>query len=463
MSGRFAFTLNGEPVEVTGVDPNTTLLHFLRGTGRTGTKEACAEGECGACAVTFVVDGGGGRSRYQTVNSCLVLLPEVAGCEVWTVEGLRGRAAGELHAVQQAMVEHGGSQCGYCTPGFVMALFARHYARPRPDARSAIAGNLCRCTGYRAILAAAESVSAVDGDDPHSGRLAEPAPRATAVRYEAGGASYARPATLAEALAARAAHPDATVLAGGTDLVVERNQDGRRRERWLSLGAIAELSAIAERGGEFVIGAGATWEAIEARLGSQVPLLAQLIPLFASPLIRARATIGGNLCTASPVGDAAPVLLALDAVLDVASMRGRRSVPVSDWFAGYRRSALAADELLVAVRLPSSPPDASRFFKVSKRELDDISGVSGAFAVWIDGGVVARARFAYGGTAVTPARATAAEAVLVGRRMDAAALRDCRAAAATAFAPIADVRASAEYRAAMVTELLAKFWHEVAP
>ncbi|MBL8747905.1 MAG: FAD binding domain-containing protein [Planctomycetes bacterium] len=458
-----AFTLNGERVDGAGVDPNTTLLHFLRGSGRTGTKEACAEGECGACAVACVVADGDARSRYQVVNSCLVLLPEVAGAEVWTVEGLRGLANGELHPVQRAMVEHGGSQCGYCTPGFVMTLFARHYARPRPDARSAIAGNLCRCTGYRAILAAAESVSEVAAGDPHAARLERPAPPVTAVRFEAGGASYARPATLAEALAARAAHPDAALLAGGTDLVVERNQDGRHRERWLSLGAIPELSGIDEQGAEFVIGACTTWEAIEAQLGSRVPLFAQLIPLFASPLIRARATIGGNLCTASPVGDAAPVLLALDATLDVASVRGRRRVPVSEWFTGHRRSALAADELLAAVRIPNSPPGAGRFFKVSKRELDDISSVSGAFAVWFDGGVVARARFAYGGVAATPVRATAAEALLVGRRMDAASLRDCRAAAAGAFAPIGDVRASAGYRAAMVAELLAKLWHEVAP
>lgn len=463
MSDRIAFTLNGEPSVATGVDPNTTLLHFLRGAGHTGSKEACAEGECGACAVVLVVDDGGGASRYQAVNSCLVLLPEVADGEVWTVEGLRGGAPGALHPVQQAMVEHGGSQCGYCTPGFVMTLFARHYAASRGSPRDALAGNLCRCTGYRPILAAAAALPAVAAGDPHAARLSRPAPPATAVLYEADGASYARPTSLAEALAVRAAFPDATVLAGGTDLVVERNQDGRRRARWLAIGAVPELAAIVERGSDVVIGAGATWETVERRLGARVPLLQQAIRLFASPLIRARATIGGNLVTASPVGDGAPVLLALDASLEVASVRGSRSVPIASWFTGYRRCALAPDELLVGVRVPTAPPTAAAFHKVSKRELDDISAVSAAFAVWCERGVVTRAAFAYGGVAATPLRATAAERTLVGRRMDAAALRDCQAAAVAAFTPIGDVRASADYRRAMVASLLAKFWHEVAP
>jgi xanthine dehydrogenase small subunit len=464
VSGSFALTLNGERVEVAGTDPNTTLLAWLRGCGRTGTKEACAEGECGACAVVLVAPAGLQHSRLQAVNSCLVLLPEVAGGEVWTVEGVCGHAPGALHPVQAALVEHCGSQCGYCTPGFVMSLFAAFYGRPRPAPRDAIAGNLCRCTGYRPILAAASALPAVASDDPHAERMRRPAPVPARLHYEAAGAAFYRPSTLAEALALRAAHPDAVVLAGGTDLVVANNQDGKRRARVLSLGGIEPLRAIDATASEWRIGAAASWRDLEHAIGARVPLLAQMIPLFASPLIRERGTLGGNVVTASPVGDGAPVLLALEAELDVASVRGRRTVAIADWFTGYRRTALAADELLVAIRVGKAQPAASRFYKVSKRELDDISSVAGAFSVWTDaGGVVTKARLAFGGVAATPVRATAAEDALTGRRMDADTLRACRAAARSALAPIDDVRASAAYRAAMIESLLVKFWHEVAP
>jgi len=458
----FSFTLNGARVDVTGVDPNTTLLAWLRLRGLTGTKESCAEGECGACAVAFVVAAGTEKSRLVAVNSCLVLLPEVAGGEVWTVEGLAARD-GTLHPVQRTMVEQQASQCGYCTPGFVMSLFANFHAQPRLPARDAIAGNLCRCTGYRPILAAAAALPAVANDDVHADRLRRPAPPLDAVEYEADGVPFFRPTRLDDALAHRAAHPDATVLAGGTDLVVETNQDGRRRSRVLSLGGIAELQRIEERDGTWSIGAMATWDRIAREIGDRVPLLAQLGPLFASPLIRARGTLGGNLVTASPVGDGAPVLLALDAELDVASARARRVVSIAEWFTGYRKCALRPDELLVTIRVPAAPPTASRFFKVSKRELDDISSVAGALAVWRDGsGVVTKARFAFGGVADRPRRAIAAENALVGGTMDATSLAAVQQAASAEFTPMSDVRASAAYRTAMIGSLLAKFWHEVA-
>ncbi len=460
MSDAFEFRCNGAPVRVAGIDPNTTLLAFLRARGLTGSKESCAEGECGACAVVTVVAAGPERSRYQAVNACLVLLPEVAGCEVWTVEGVRGAA---LHPVQQLLVEHGGSQCGYCTPGFVMSLFAHYYEAPRPAPRQALAGNLCRCTGYRPICDAAVQLPVPAAADPQQERLQRPAPAPTPLHYATPAASFHRPTQLDAALALRAAHPEATLLLGGTDLVVEHNQDGRRHGCVLALGQIASLHTIEGHADRFVIGAAATWHEIEVRLAAEVPLLAQMIPLFASPLIRARATIGGNLMTASPVGDGAPVLLALDAEVEVASSRGRRVLPLAQFFTGYRRTALRDDELLVCVRVPRAQPTAQRFYKVSKRELDDIASVSAAFAVWSEQGRVTRARLAFGGVAATPLRAVAAEAVLVGRSLDAAALQACQDAAQQAFTPIDDVRASAAYRSAMVQSLLAKFWHEVAP
>jgi xanthine dehydrogenase small subunit len=462
VSTGFDFSLNGRLVTVAGIDPNTTLLAFLRARGLTGTKESCAEGECGACAVAVVVAHGDG-SRFQAVNSCLVLLPEIAGGEVWTVEGVCGREPQDLHPVQRLLVEKNGSQCGYCTPGFVMSLFAAYYEAARPDPRSLLAGNLCRCTGYRPICEAAAALPAPDAGDAHVARLRRRAPAATSSQYGAADSHFHRPTTLAECLALRAAHPDATLLAGGTDLVVEHNQDGHRHLRMIALGAVSELCTIEERAHEFVIGAAATWHEILQQLGDRVPLLAQMIPLFASPLIRARGTLGGNLMTASPVGDGAPVLLALDARVEVASATARRLVPLHEWFLGYRRTGLQADELLVAMHVPKAQPAASRFYKVSRRELDDISSVSAALAVWLDGGRVTQARFVFGGVAATPARAVAAERALVGRPLDAAALRDCQHAVRSAFTPIDDVRASAAYRTAMLESLLAKFWHEVAP
>ena len=460
---QFEFRLNGSLVQVVDVDPNTTLLAWLRARGLTGSKESCAEGECGACAVVVVTAAANGRSAYQAVNSCLVLLPEVADGEVWTVEGVR--ADGAPHPVQQAMVEHAGSQCGYCTPGFVMSLFAWYYSEPRPQPMAALAGNLCRCTGYRPIRDAAVQLRGPAAGDPFRERLLRAAPAQAPLQYRASTARFDRPTTLWAALALRAEHPSATLLQGGTDLVVEINQAGVHFEHVIALGGVRELRAIEERDGEVVIGAAVTWAQLESELRDphgRLGLLAQVIPLFGSPLIRARATLGGNLMTASPVGDAAPALLALDAAVDLASANARRCVPLREFFTAYRRTALGADELLVAVRVAKPPPSVARFYKVSKRELDDISSVSAAIAVWLDGDRVQQAAIAFGGVAATPVRAFAAEQALVGQRLDDASLRECQRAVAAAFTPIDDVRASAAYRSAMLTSLLAKFWAEAS-
>ena len=463
MDTSFEFRLNGSHVRVVDVDPNTTLLAFLRARGLTGSKESCAEGECGACAVVVVTAVARGRSAYQAINSCLVLLPEVAGGEVWTVEGVR--RGGAVHPVQQAMVEHGGSQCGYCTPGFVMSLFAFYYSEPRPQPLAALAGNLCRCTGYRPIRDAAAQLPAATDGDAFRERLLRAAPVPAPLQYRERRARFDRPATLQAALTLRAEHPSATLLLGGTDLVVEVNQAGAHFEHVIALGGVRELGAIKERDGEVVLGAAVTWAQLESELRdrqARLGLLAQVIPLFGSPLIRARATLGGNLMTASPVGDAAPALLALDAVVELASANSRRSVPLREFFTGYRRTALRADELLVAVHVTKPPPSVARFYKVSKRELDDISSVSAAFAMWLEDGRVQQAALAFGGVAATPVRAFAAEHALVGHRLDDASLRACQRAVAAAFTPIDDVRASAAYRSAMLASLLAKFWAEAS-
>ena len=459
-SETFSFTLNGRTETVRDVDPHTTLLGYLRARGLTGAKEGCAEGECGACAVALVDRNAEGGARYEAVNACLILLAAVADAEVWTVEGVGKSDA--LHPVQRALADGGGSQCGYCTPGFVMALFAHAHRAPSRDLTQSLSGNLCRCTGYRPIQDAARALPVLADDDPFVRRLAQPVPALSPIRYAVRDVAFDRPTTLKDALFLRARHPEARVLAGGTDVVVELNQEGTRYARFLSLEAITELRTIVEEEGALVIGAGMTLSDIEEQLGNRVPLLAEVIPLFASPLIRARATLAGNLATASPIGDGAPALLALDAEIELSSVRGRRRVAVREFFTGYRRTVLEPDELIVAVRVSARQPSHAQFFKVSKRKLDDISSVAAAFALEVDQGVVTKARLAYGGVAPTPVRAEAAEQTLIGAPFDRRLADLVRPALQGAFTPISDVRASAAYRNAMVVRLFERFVWEGA-
>ena len=453
------FTLNGRAIDASGADPNQTLLLWLRERGLTGTKEGCSEGECGACAVVLVREGADGETRYVPVNSCLFLLASAADQEILTVEGV---ADGELHPVQRAMVDLGGSQCGYCTPGFIMSLFAEYYRSGRADSGfdlESIAGNLCRCTGYRPIRDAGRSLPMVGDGDPHAARLARPAPAAEPVEYALGSRRFFRPTTLAEATRVYAEHPDATIVCGGTDLVVELNQRLRRLETILSLEAIAELRGFDDADDALTIGAAVPLSEIEERLGGEPRLLGDLFPLFSSKLIRNRATLGGNLATASPIGDSPPALLALGAQVIAASVHGERAIELDALFTGYRQTALKEGELIARVRIPKPYPQIGRFYKVSKRVHDDISTVAAGFAIDLDAsGTVTAARLAYGGVAATPVRATEAEAALVGKPWSAASIAEAKTKAAGAFSPMTDQRGSADYRAAMVTSLLDKLW-----
>jgi xanthine dehydrogenase small subunit len=458
----FSFTLNGERTQVEGEDPQLTLLWYLRRRGLTGSKEACGEGECGACTVALVERGADGCARYQPVNSCLLLLPSVADREVVTVEALA--RAGELHPVQKAMAAAGGSQCGYCTPGFVMSLFSEYY---RPERAGydpeAISGNLCRCTGYRPIRDAAKALGTPAEDDPFRRRLTLAPPVLTSIDYAAAGRRFLRPRSLPEALDAIARQPEAAIIAGGTDLVVEANQAYRRWQTFVSLESVEELSVFEWHDRYLRIGAAVPLAQIEQRVRGKLPLLEQLFPLFASRLIRNRATLGGNLATASPIGDGPPALLALDAELEIASANGDRALPSSEFFLGYRKTALAPGEILRAIRIPRPFPELTRFYKLSKRVLDDISTVAGAFSLRFDpAGKIEQARLAFGGVAPTPLRARDAEQALIGRRWELSAVKAAQSVLATAFSPISDHRGSAGYREAMVLRLLEKFHFETA-
>ena len=449
----FAFTLNGNVVQVDTIPAQTTLLDLLRSRGLTGAKEGCAEGECGACTVLVVRPSGTG-SAFIPVNSCLMFAPMAAGQEIYTVEALAGR--GPLLPAQQAMADLGGSQCGYCTPGFVMSVFAEQYRPGRQGAcdEHALSGNLCRCTGYRPIRDAAVSLGEPE-PDRFTERMALPAPSFDAIHYD----GFLRPSTVDECFAALAEHPEARIVAGGTDVAVESNLRGRRFDCLISLEALQELRAFRESEEQVEIGAGLTLSEIDALWKSAPPVWHEWLPLFASPLIRNRATLGGNIATASPIGDGPPLLLALDASVRIAGSTGERVAPLDEFFLGYRQTALRPGELLVSVVLPKPFAGQARFYKAAKRRMDDISTVAACFAFEIDDrGVVQRARLACGGVAAVPLRAREAEDAITGLRWNESAVHRAQDILARTLHPISDHRGSAAYRLALAQNLLEKFW-----
>ncbi|MEO8796928.1 MAG: FAD binding domain-containing protein, partial [Polyangiaceae bacterium] len=406
----FELTLNGERIVIDGESPTTTLLQYLRARGATGSKEGCAEGDCGACTVAVVDRDATGKATYRAVNSCIALLPMFAGREVVTVEGV-GRH-GE-HPVQTAMVEGYGSQCGYCTPGFVCSMFEGYYREGGLDPshiNDQLSGNLCRCTGYRPIRDAMVAALALkkqtsDEDDLFQLRLHKDAPPLGPLAYEAKGKTFLRPTTLADLLALRAKHPEAALIAGATEIGVEINKKGSPYPFLISTEGVAELLGVERTPDAWRIGGAATLTTIEDTMGAELPALQKMLSVFAARQIRSRATLAGNLVTASPIGDMAPVLLAMDAALELVSeARGSRTVKLSEFFLAYRKTALLPDELVRAIVVPhGAPPSMRRLqdsYKVSKRRELDISIVAAAFTVDLDASNVVRsARLAYGGVA----------------------------------------------------------------
>ena len=462
-----SFLLNGAAVTVEQVDPLQSVSQWLRANGRTGTKEGCAEGDCGACAVLLSNVDAAGRPAWRMVNSCLTLLPMIDGRELRTVEGLDDENG--LHPAQAALAQRHGSQCGYCTPGFAVAI-AEAYETGAPATPAAVCGaldgNLCRCTGYRPIREAArEALCCRDGAE-HGLMVARRAARAPtrglppALDLD-GRCRFLRPTSLPELLELRAQLPKALIVAGGTELGVLVRKKLATPAALIATDGVAELRTVVEHDDRFVVGGAVTLsqldEALAASTSATATPIRKMLRVFASRAIRNRATLAGNIVTASPIGDLAPVLLALDAVVVCRSHDGERRVPMERFFLSYRATALRANEVVTAVDVPKLPAGALfDTFKVSKRRDLDIAIVSAALRVERDGaGVVRLARLAYGGVAAQPVRATRAEAFLVGRPLD-EALPDVLDVLKNEFTPIDDVRASKEYRRGLVASLFHK-------
>jgi xanthine dehydrogenase small subunit len=431
--------LNGSAVEDTTSPADMTLLDWLRETRRlTGTKEGCAEGDCGACTVAI-----GNSQGWHAVNSCLALLGQADGCAVMTVEGLGTPAT--PHIVQKTLAEAHGTQCGFCTPGIVMSMFAFQQGGETPDESTiheVLAGNLCRCTGYRPIVEAIRSLPAAEAV---TAPAAGPAESCGTVQA---------PRTLAALHGLRARHPDAVLWAGGTDLGLLASKERRHFPVVITTAQVVELGGISVTDAHVEIGAAVTYARAQAVLDEHFPSFGDLLRRIGSRQIRNMGTLGGNLGTASPIGDTLPCLLALDATILLSGPGGSRIVGIDDYFTGYRKTARRDDEVIAAIRIPRLKR-GERFvaYKVSKRFDQDISAVLGAYRLG------AAPRLAYGGMAAVPQRAKALERVLATGELSPSAIA---AAVRADFAPLSDHRASAEYRLTVAGNLLRRALAEEA-
>ncbi len=447
------FLLNGAPRDLPDIEPGRTVLDHLRLHERlTATKEGCAEGDCGACTIAI------GRPRdsrleFAAVNACIMLARDLDGCAAVTAEGLAD--AGVLAPAQEAMVELHGSQCGFCTPGFVMSLFALLQQPPPPDKAArreavldALAGNLCRCTGYRPILAAAEATP-WQADARSAAWLA--------ALQELAAADDTAPCSLPALDAALAAEPHAKLTGGATDLGVPIAKHGLVPPRMISLRQVEGLDAIEEHEDHLHVGASARYADILPHLQRYFPSFAALVRRLGSQQIRNLGTMGGNVCNASPIGDSAPCLIALNAVLTLRGAAGERDLPIDHFFTGYRKTALQPGEYLRAIKIPFVQTGEQFFaYKLAKRFDQDISTVAAGFKIRVEGGEITTLRAGFGGMAATPLRVTALEDTLIGQPATPESFAKAGGAASTIFKPLSDVRASAAYRLAAAAGFLVR-------
>jgi xanthine dehydrogenase small subunit len=466
------FFWRGAVREIADAPPTRTVLQDLRETELcTGTKEGCAEGDCGACTVVVGELSETGELALKAVNACIQFLPTLDSRALFTVEDLRG-ADGALHPVQQALVDCHGSQCGFCTPGFVMSLWALYHAHPadagppsRDEIATAISGNLCRCTGYRPIVDAAERM--FDPPRPPFDRAAVRTAlaglrRTQTFEYRSGSSTYRAPVTRADFARLRAENPNARLLAGSTDIGLWVTKQFRDLGDILFIGNVDELKRIERDAQHLTIGAAASLEDAYAALAVDYPELAELWTRFASRPIRNAGTLGGNIANGSPIGDSMPALIALNAEVVLQHGDATRTLPLDAFYLAYQKTALAAGEFVAAIRVPRPAADLRfRTYKVSKRYDQDISAVCAAFAIRLDDAArVTDARIAFGGMAATPKRAASTEAALIGQDWTEASVHAAMNALDSDFQPLTDMRASSAYRAKVARNVLLRFYLE---
>jgi xanthine dehydrogenase small subunit len=476
------FIQRGQMVELHNVPPSRSLLQVLReDLGLKGTKEGCNEGDCGACTVVLGEPDGAGGLQMKAVNSCIHMAHAIDGLALWTVEDLAPSAA-QLHPCQQAMVDCHGSQCGFCTPGFVMSLFALYENSSAPidrtAAQEALSGNLCRCTGYRPILDAAQRMAHYpDAHLSHTDTLQKcelltqdihglSAQKAlnTALKQTSNG--YLQPHSLSALLQLRAQHPSAQLVAGCTDVGLWVNKQHQQIAQVIDTTRVRELRRVERYAHHIAIGAAVTLQDAFAALVQDRPQLHDFASRFAGLPVRNAGTLGGNVANGSPIGDSMPLLIALGANVVLMGQRGHREMRLEDFYTGYRKNVLHADEVLAWIKVPlPTAQEFSRVYKISKRYDDDISAVCLAIALHrdggkVDGGKIVRLSIGVGGVAATPVRAIKTEAACTGYTWTRSHFDQIKATLGTEFEPISDMRASAAYRRQALAGLMERFWHE---
>lgn len=467
--------VNGRRHEVRGRAAFLSLSDFLRREhSLTGTKIVCSEGDCGACSVLIGRPSAGGRLVYRPIDACIQFLWQLDGVHVVTIEGLGTEIAPS--AVQRAMIDCHGSQCGYCTPGFVVAMTGLLEERDELDEctlRHGLTGNLCRCTGYTSIIEAGveldsarheriesryPSVRMREEFDTRRGRRIE-------VRAEWDDKQYlfASPPDLNDALAFLASHPSATLVAGATDIGVRINKSLTVPRTILDLNRVDELASVEITNGEMVLGARTNWSKLAELCEELVPEFYKIVAVFGAPQIRHVGTIGGNIANASPIADSLPFLFVMDAVLELASIDGARSVSITDFYKGYKKFDLRPGELIRRIRVPLPRPDELlKLFKVSRRRDLDIATFTAGLRIRLDGDIIAEAAVAFGAVGPVVVRARQTEAFLRGRTLDEETMRQAGDVAVNEITPISDVRGAADYRFQLTRNILLKFYHEAA-